>query len=141
MNNKPIPNSHSTKVNNVNSMTTNPAPSNNKLIHSLMKIALSVGVFIGSGMAYGFAQTAFYTKHQEHLVKSKVSLFAFSHAEYEQLKVGMTITDARSILGRGIEVSRTATKATYVWKNPDGSKITVIFEEDKLKSKEQYGLE
>ncbi|MBC1241090.1 hypothetical protein [Nostoc sp. 2RC] len=52
----------------------------------------------------------------------------------------MSLTDVRSILNPGIEVSRSATIATFVWENPDGSKITATFESDKLKSKAQSGL-
>ena len=126
------------KVNEVNSMTTNPTPSNNKPIHSLMKIALSVGVVIGSGIAYGFTQTAFYPEQHQQSSQSKVHLF--DRTEYELLKIDMPLVEVRSILGKGIEISRSVTTATYVWENADGSKITVIFEGDKLKNKEQSGL-
>lgn len=122
-------------------MTTNPTPSKNKLIDSLMKIVLSVGMVIGSGIAYGFAQTAVYPGRHKQPVQSEVKLFAFGRAEYEQIKVGMTITDVRSILGRGTEVSSSATTATYVWKNLDGLKINITLEGDKVKSKEQSGLD
>lgn len=118
---------------------TNPTPPNNTntFIHSLMKIALSFGVVIGSGIAYGFAQTVFSPNQHEQLAQSQ----PISLGEYQQLIIGMTITDVRSILGRGIEVSRSERVATYVWKNSDNSQIIGTFENDKLKNKEQSGLE
>ena len=120
-------------------MTTNSTPSNNKLIHWRMKNALLFGVFIGTGIAYGFTKTVFSPNWHEPQAQSQ----PIGRAEYEQLKDGITITEARAIIfsTRGIEVSRSGTTATYVWENPDGSKITVTFEGDKLKSKEQSGLQ
>lgn len=117
---------------------TNPTQSNNTLLRSLMNVALSVGVMLGSGFVYGFVQTAFHPQQHEQSAQSEPR--RFGRAEYEQLKTGMSLTNVRSILNPGIEVSRSATMATFVWKNPDGSKITVTFESDKLKSKEQSGL-
>ncbi|MHC5862885.1 hypothetical protein [Nostoc sp.] len=110
----------------------------NRRVRSLMKIALSLGVMLGSGLAYGFLQTAF--NFQQHEQSAQAELGRFGRAEYEQLKPGMSLTEVRSILYRGIEVSRSATTATFVWENPDGSKITATFEHDLLKSKEQSGL-
>jgi hypothetical protein len=50
----------------------------------------------------------------------------------------MSVTEVRSILlCEGIEIERSATTATFVWSNPDGYKITVTFERDRLKSKRQ----
>ncbi|BAY15061.1 hypothetical protein NIES2109_63810 (plasmid) [Nostoc sp. HK-01] len=117
---------------------TNPTPSNNTLVRSLMNAALSVGVMLGSGLAYGFVQTAFYSKQHEQSTRTELS--RFGRAEYEQLKPGMSLTEVRSILYRGIEVNRSATIATFLWENADGSKITAVFENEKLKSKEQSGL-
>ncbi|MCG6138657.1 MAG: hypothetical protein MET45_29260 [Nostoc sp. LLA-1] len=117
---------------------TNPTQSNNTVVRSLMNIALSLGVMLGSGLAYGFVQTAFYSKQHEQ--SAQAELGRFGRAEYEQLKPGMSLTEVRSILYRGVEVSRSATIATFVWENPDGSKITVTFEHDRLKSKAQSGL-
>ncbi|MBD2731929.1 hypothetical protein H6G96_38135 [Nostoc sp. FACHB-892] len=93
---------------------------------------------LGSGFLYGFVQSSFNSKPIEQ--STQAELRRFGRAEYEQLRTGMSLTDVRSILYRGIEVSRSATIATFVWENPDGSKITATFENDKLKSKEQSGL-
>jgi hypothetical protein len=117
----------------------NPIQSNNNtLVRSLMNVALSLGVMLGSGLAYGFVQTAF--NSQQHEQSAQPELGRFGRAEYEQLKPGMSLTEVRSILYRGVEVSRSATTATFVWSNSDGSKITATFVNDKLKSKEQSGL-
>lgn len=128
------------KLHGVTSMVNknNPIQSNNTLVRSLMNVALSLGVMLGSGLAYGFVQTAFYSKQHEQ--SPQAELAPFGRAEYEQLKTGMSLTEVRSILYRGIEVSRSATTATFVWENPDGSKITVTFEHNKLKSKAQSRL-
>ncbi|AVH68291.1 hypothetical protein [Nostoc sp. 'Peltigera membranacea cyanobiont' N6] len=116
----------------------NPIQSNNTLVGSVMNVALSLGVMLGSGLAYGFVQTAF--NSQQHEQSAQTELGRFGRAEYEQLKTGMSLTEVRSILYRGIEVSRSVTTAIFVWENPDGSKITVIFEHNKLKSKAQSRL-
>ncbi|QLE53801.1 hypothetical protein FD724_38720 (plasmid) [Nostoc sp. C057] len=96
-----------------------------------------VGVALSSGLGYGFRQLADSKQHEQ---SPQTELYRFSRVEYEQLKTGMSLTEVRSILYRGVEVSRSATVATFVWENPDGSKITVIFEHNKLKSKAQSGL-
>ncbi|AVH74446.1 hypothetical protein [Nostoc sp. 'Lobaria pulmonaria (5183) cyanobiont'] len=126
---------------------TNPTQSNNTLLRSLMNVALSVQVMLGSGLLYGSVQTAFHPQQheqsaqsQQHKQSAQSEPRRFGRAEYEQLKTGMSLTDVRSILNPGIEVSRSATIATFVWENPDGSTITAVFENDKLKSKEQFGL-
>ena len=119
---------------------TNPTQSNNtfaRLVAKVnVKIVIPAAAILGF-LSYGF-QTAFHPQQLEP--PPQVQLRLFGRAEYEQLRIGMSLTDVRSILSRGVEVSRSATIATFLWENPDGSKITVIFEHDKLKSKEQSGL-
>ncbi len=116
----------------------NPIQFNNTPVRSLMKIALLLGVMLGSGFVHGLVHPASYSKQDEQSAQAELS--RFGRAEYEQLKPGMSLTEVRSILYRGIEVSRSATTATFVWENPDGSKITATFEHDLLKSKQQSGL-
>ncbi|MBD2488739.1 hypothetical protein H6G77_14495 [Aulosira sp. FACHB-615] len=82
------------------------------------------------GLTYGFHQAAFDLK--VHKKSAQTELSSFGYAEYERLEIGMSLTDVRSILGRGTEVSRSKTMATFVWESPDGYKITGIFEGDKL---------
>ncbi|MBD2458423.1 hypothetical protein H6G80_30695 [Nostoc sp. FACHB-87] len=98
----------------------------------------SVGAALSSGLYYGFHQAA--NSAKQHEQPAQPELYRFSRAEYEQLKPGMSLTEVRSILYRGIEVNRSATIATFLWENADGSKITAVFENEKLKSKEQSGL-
>ncbi|MHC5718351.1 MAG: hypothetical protein ACYTX0_41290 [Nostoc sp.] len=119
---------------------TNPAQSNNTLAGLSVKISLNIvipAVLMLGLLRYGF-QAAFHPQQLEQ--SAQVELRRFGRAEYEQLKIGMSLTDVRSILGRGSEVSSSATMATFLWKNPDGSEITATFEHDKLKSKAQSGL-
>lgn len=103
----------------------------------LLGVIFWVGVALSSGLGYGLRQPADSKQHEQ---SAQTELYRFTRVEYEQLKTGMSLTEVRSILYRGVEVSRSAIVATFVWKNPDGSKITVTFEHDKLKSKEQSGL-
>ncbi len=64
----------------------------------------------------------------------------FTRAEYERLKLGMSLAVVEAILDRGIEIEQSAKETTFFWKNPDKSSITVIFENGKLKRKKQEGL-
>ncbi|MCC5669152.1 hypothetical protein LC653_36195 [Nostoc sp. CHAB 5784] len=119
---------------------TNPAQSNNTLARLLVNVKLNIVIPAGvmlSFLVYGF-QTAFHPQQLEQ--SAQVQLRPFGRAEYEQLRIEMSLTDVRSILYQGTEVNSSATMATFVWQNPDGSKITVIFEHDKLKGKSQSGL-
>ncbi|MCC5660615.1 MAG: hypothetical protein V7K25_16655 [Nostoc sp.] len=104
-----------------------------------LAMVLSLGIALGSGLGYGFCKAVFDSKQHEQSATNKLN--PFSRVEYEQLKPEMSLTEVRSILSQGIEVSRSATMVTFVWANPDGSKITATFDENyRLKSKEQSGL-
>ncbi|MHC5746587.1 MAG: hypothetical protein ACYTXT_32795 [Nostoc sp.] len=104
----------------------------------LVTIIFSIGVVLGSGLGYGFYQT---TENANLQDRSKTTENPhFNRVEYERLQLGMSLTDVEAILYRGIEVNRSTTMATFVWENSDGSKISAIFENGKLKSKEQTGL-
>ena len=119
----------------------NPPPFNHKSNNfRFMGTIFWIAVALSSGFSYGFRQVPLDSKQHEQSTLSELG--HFGRAEYEQMRIGMSLTDVRSILnrGRGIEVSHSATMATFVWENPDGSKITATFEHDKLKSKEQSGL-
>jgi len=121
---------------------TNPTQSNNTFAQLVAKVNVKIVIPAAAAailgfLSYGF-QTAFHPQQLEP--PPQVQLPPFGRAEYEQLRIGMSLTDVRSILYRGIEVNRSATMATFVWENPDGSKITATFESERLKSKEQSGL-
>ncbi len=61
-------------------------------------------------------------------------------AEYIRLQPGMSVGEAQLILGRGVEIEQSTESVTFIWKNPNGSKITVIFQNGKLIKKQQTGL-
>lgn len=104
-----------------------------------LSLVLSVGVALGSGMAYGWFQ--FNPSNPDICPLETCSQQeVLTLADYLSLESGMSITDTQSILGKGIEVSSSATTKTFVWKNCDNSSITIIFENFKLKSKQQSGL-
>lgn len=98
----------------------------------LVTVLFSVGVVL-SGLGYGLAKYV-------PLSVPTPSAQLVGLADYESLEPGMTLVEARSILGKGIEVSRSETEANFVWLNPNGSKITAVFSGGKLKSKAQEGL-
>ncbi len=64
-----------------------------------------------------------------------------SRADYERLQIGMSQVKVESILGRGIEIERSHSSSTLIWKNPDNSSIKAIFENAKLIRKYQEDLE
>lgn len=88
----------------------------------LVLIVIGFGVGLGYGLSHGISQ--------DHPTR----------AEYERLKTGMSIVQVESILNRGTEVERSTEKATFVWENPNGYRIMVTFEDDKLTKKQQMGL-
>jgi hypothetical protein len=101
----------------------------------LLAIVFSFGVTLGSGFGYGFSKAMSNTEQQE---PPQTKLYDdASPIKYERLKVGMSLTDVRAILGsNGTETDRTATTAIVVWQSK-GYQITANFENDKLKSKKQ----
>lgn len=97
-------------------------------------MAFSLGVAIGSGVGYGINQTT----HQQTPPATEVQ--HFNCTGYERLLLGMPLEEAKAILGQGIEISRSGTTATFVWENSDKSRITAVFKDGKLISKEQSKL-
>lgn len=65
---------------------------------------------------------------------------SFTRAEYERLKIGMSLNDVETILGKGIEVNQSIRTRTFTWKNSNNFKIIAIFENNKLINKEQDKL-
>jgi hypothetical protein len=66
-------------------------------------------------------------------------------SKYDQIANGMTYQKVVDIIGNpGTEVSRTEiagmTAATYSWQNSNGSNMILLFQEDRLTSKAQFGL-
>jgi hypothetical protein len=102
----------------------------------LLAIVFSIGATFGSGVGYGFSKTIATGTQPETTSQTK----PITLAKYERLGTGISVTDAAAILGSGVEINRSETTATFVWENPDASKITAIFENGKLKRKEQSKL-
>lgn len=103
----------------------------------IVAMLISVGAALGTGFGYGFTKTVSVTKEQKQSPKIP---FQVSSADYERLKLGMTLTDAQALLSQGTEIRRTVQIAVFEWKNADGSKIIATFENGKLTSKEQFEL-
>jgi hypothetical protein len=102
----------------------------NRLLIKLLAVCFSGGMAFGYGMREAFTELPIHSSNGE-----PVTL-----VEYERLKIGMTIAETQSLLGRGTEVNQSQTKATIVWSNPNGSTITATFEKNKLINKEQSKL-
>lgn len=66
-------------------------------------------------------------------------------AKYDAIATGMSYREACDALGEsGEELSRNdlagTTTVMYGWKNPDGSNMNAMFQNDKLVQKAQFGL-
>lgn len=101
----------------------------NPTLRSLAAISIMFGVGIGIG--HGFMNATYGTKSQ-----AVVHNIAFTRAEYERLKLGMSLVAVEAILGRGTEIRLSTTTRVFIWKNHDGSKINASFTDGKLISKE-----
>lgn len=72
--------------------------------------------------------------------------------QYNAVRTGMPYGQVVSVLGtQGTELSRSEIKGVsgvtddlvtvmYAWQNPDGSNMNVMFQNDKVVSKAQFGL-
>lgn len=114
---------------------TNPIPPHLKM--KLIALAFSLGTAFGYGFLHAFSQRS----AQSPQSGSSVEVMSLSMADYERLKLGMSVVEAQAILGRGVEVSQTETTVTLVWVSPDGLRITAVFGENRLTSKEQVKLQ
>jgi hypothetical protein len=70
----------------------------------------------------------------------------YTLAQFEALEDDATLADVEAELGEGELVSSMAIdglpeQTVYQWLNPDGSNITLNFEDDVLAGKTQFGLE
>ncbi|NER93145.1 MAG: hypothetical protein F6J86_04785 [Symploca sp. SIO1B1] len=112
--------------------SSNPHPLGTKLF----ALCFLMGVAFGSGIMYAVNQ--YPTLVNQSTLSAESSNLTL--AEYERLKLGMSIAEAQSILGPGVETSQTETARTLVWNNPNGSKIIAIFVGNQLKNKKQVDL-
>ena len=116
-----------------------PIEPNHETSKALLSLVFSVGVTLGSGIAYGLSQlNSSKLEIRQEVTCPQQELL--TRADYLSLESGMSITDVQSILGKGTEVSRSTTTTTFIWENCDDSSIKVIFENSTLKSKHQSGL-
>ncbi|WP_088242860.1 hypothetical protein [Calothrix rhizosoleniae] len=121
-------------------MTQHSSSSNEKRtpFKSLFNVVFGLGVLFGHGLQIGINKGISVIEQKE--TRSKVELQHVNRVDYEQLKLGMSLTDVQAILGRGIEINRTETTATFLWQNFDDSHITIKFKNGKLVSKAQSNL-
>ena len=104
----------------------------NPTFRLLVVIAIGLGIGIGYGLINAISEN--------NSTPTIVQTRPFTRAEYERLKPGMSIVEVESILDRGTETEQYMERKTFLWKNPDDSTITVIFEDSKLIKKQQRGL-
>jgi len=67
-------------------------------------------------------------------------------AKYDQISAGMSYDQVREVLGEsGEEMSRSEianiSTVMYIWKNPGGSNMNAMFQNDSLVQKAQFGLD
>ena len=111
-------------------------------IKSLLNLVFALGVAFGYGLEIGINKAISVIEQKETHTKTEPQHINrhVNRVDYEQLKLGMSLTDVQAILGRGIEINHTETTATFLWQNFDGSQITVKFKDGKLMSKAQSNL-
>ena len=86
------------------------------------------------------AQKLFDKEQTDTAPHSKIYTQHNGRADYARLKLGMDLVEVESILGRGNEIEQSETTSTFIWENVDNSSITVVFGDEKLKSKSQVEL-
>lgn len=105
----------------------------------LLMLVFAMGVAFGYGLEIGINKAISVIEQKE--THSQTELQHISRIDYEQLKLGMSLTDVQAILGQGIEINRSETTATFLWKTTSGFQISVIFKNGKLISKAQSKIE
>jgi ribosomal protein S17E len=64
--------------------------------------------------------------------------------KYNQVATGMTYEQVKAILGEGTEMSKNEmagyVTVMYMWQNKDGSNMNVMFQNDAVNNKAQFGL-
>lgn len=89
----------------------------------------SIGVALGSGFTHGLNKTDAFSSNE-----------SVSSSDYERIQLGMSLTEAQALLGKGTEVSRSESSTSLIWINRDGSSIQAVFKEGRVVKKEQQGL-
>lgn len=89
----------------------------------------SLGVIFGTGLGHGY-----------HRVIAKDCPLIVEEGRYNLLYLGMSPTDARSVLGPGTETSRSALRVEIKWPISEAEIIIAVFENGKLVEKTQKDL-
>lgn len=98
------------------------------LSRKTLAIVFSLGTVFGTGIGVGY----------QKVVTASQTVAVVSADEYDKIHQGMTLTDVRSILGPGTEVSWSETGIEMEWPVSSGDEaITAIFEEQKLVAKQR----
>ncbi len=98
---------------------------------SPLGLVIAIAIGLGIGVGYGFNH--YKATNKESPVNVKFNYL--TRAEYERLQIEMSLVEVEVILGRGTEIKRSTTTRVFIWNNPNGDKITGIFENGKLTSK------
>ncbi len=106
----------------------------------LLATVFCIGITLGSGLGYGFKQATDLMPSKSTNAVTQKENQNLGLAEYIRLEPGMTLAQVESILDRGVEVERSETTTTYIWRNTSGSSITVVFKNNKLFRKTQVNL-
>lgn len=106
----------------------------------LLATIFCIGVTLGSGLGYGFKQATDLMPFKFTSAVTQRENQNFGLAEYIRLEPSMTLTQVESILDRGVEIERSETTTTYIWRNASDSSITVVFKNGKLARKTQVNL-
>ncbi|MDJ0617693.1 MAG: hypothetical protein QNJ63_13290 [Calothrix sp. MO_192.B10] len=94
---------------------------------SFFGLFLSIILALGIGLGYA-------------LLSSVKQARRFTLVHYQKIKLGMSLTAVQSILDAGNEIKHSTESRVVVCQNYDGSKITVIFTDDKVTHKQQTGF-
>ncbi len=94
-------------------------------------------VMITIGLGISISNAFINTNIKNNSTPPTVQVHPFTRAEYERLKLGMSIVQVEM---KQSEMKQSTKTVTLVWTNPNGSKIIVIFENNKLIEKRQEGL-
>lgn len=67
-----------------------------------------------------------------------------SLAAYDRIRPGMSYEDVGGLIGQGMEINRTARGdiriVMYEWRLPGGANVNMVFENNRLIQKAQFGL-
>lgn len=111
----------------------------------LSLVVISVATFVGCAAMIGAGTTSKEVVAQELLDGKEVAGYEISMAEFNQLKVGMTIAQVLAIAGEGSELMSDlhiagTTHQIYSYQNSDGSNAMLQFQGGKLIGKTQIML-